>query len=69
MASATPLEAIVRPFQTPVLGVPLAEANQVGVPILILTFGRSGKGKVFQGAFNDTITFYMTKYVNETRNS
>jgi hypothetical protein len=66
---AQTLETIVRPFQTPAIGTPVADPNQVGVPPVILSFGRSGRGKQFQGSFNETITFYMTKYVNETKNS
>lgn len=63
------LEGFVRPFQSPPLGVPFALPNQGPSPNIILSYGRSGRGRQFPGSFNRTITFYMKKYVNETRNS
>lgn len=65
----TTAESIVRPFQTPTPGTPLVEAYQVGVPIVLLNIGRSGSGKEMKGSFTQTITFYMDKNVNETKNS
>lgn len=62
-------ESIIRPFQTPTLATPEVQPYQVGVPIVQLQIGRSGSGKELKGSFTQTITYYMDKYVNETKNS
>jgi hypothetical protein len=61
------LENIVRPFQTNDVAPPRPyfNAGQVGVPNVILRFGRSGQGKTFQGSFSSHQSTYMTQYVNE----
>jgi hypothetical protein len=63
------LETIIRPFQTNAIAParPYFNAGQVGVPNVILQFGRSGSGKTFSGSYSARQTNYMTKYVNEVK--
>jgi hypothetical protein len=62
------VESIVRPFQTTTDPTSVVAANQVGVPILLLTFGRSGSGVSFTGTFNQTVTYYQDKVTVEQSN-
>lgn len=61
------LESIIRPFQTGDVSPPRPyfNAGQVGVPNVILRFGRSGQGKTFTGNFSSRLNNYMTQYDNE----
>jgi hypothetical protein len=61
------IESIVRPFQTPnpAPARPFFIAGKAGVPPVIMQFGRGGGGKVLNGSFSYSATFYMTQYVNE----
>ena len=63
------LESIVRPFQSG--NVTPAQTyfvpGQIGVPNVILRLGRSGAGKTLTGSYNQTATFYMTKYETERK--
>lgn len=63
------LESIVRPFQTPDIAParPFFIAGRGAPPNVILQFGRGGGGKVFNGSFSYSASFYMTQYVNEKR--
>ena len=65
------LETIFRPFQTGDVAPPRPyfNAGQVGVPNVILQFGRSGQGKTFNGSFSSRQTNYMTRYDNEKKNA
>lgn len=61
------IEAIVRPFRRPdsAPARPYFIAGKAGVPPVYLQFGRGGGGKVFNGSFSSSGSFYMTQYVNE----
>lgn len=61
------LEHIIRPFQDGRVSVPKQyfQRGQVGVPPVILRYGRSGSGKVLNGSVNVTVTNYCTAYINE----
>lgn len=61
------LEDVIRPFQDGSASVPKQyfEQGQVGVPPLILRFGRGGGGKVLNGSVNINVTSYCTAYTNE----
>ncbi len=61
------LEQIIRPFQSGQVAPPQQyfNAGQVGVPPVILRFGRGGSGKVLNGSVSITVSSYMTQYVNE----
>jgi hypothetical protein len=58
------LETIIRPFQTNDVAParPYFNAGQVGVPNVIMQFGRSGQGKTFSGSYSARQTIYMTEY-------
>jgi len=61
------IEGIVRPFKTPVVAP--SRAFQVGVkpapPLVIIQSGRGGGGRVLNGNFSNSESFYMTQYDNE----
>ena len=61
---STELESLIRPFQnndvTP--SQTYYTAGQIGVPNIILRFGRNGKGKIMTGSYNDSASFYCKKY-------
>jgi hypothetical protein len=61
------LEQVIRPFQDGRVSPPQQyfQQGQVGVPPVILRFGRGGFGKLLNGSINFTQTFYVTAYVNE----
>jgi hypothetical protein len=61
------LEQIIRPFQDGRTSPPQQyfQAGQVGVPPLILRFGRGGSGKVLNGSASTSVSSYCTQYVNE----
>lgn len=63
------LEQIVRPFQDGRVSPPQQyfQAGQVGVPPVVLRYGRGGSGKVLNGSINFSQTYYMTQYVNEKK--
>jgi len=63
------LEQIIRPFQDGRVSPPQQyfQAGQVGIPPVILRFGRGGNGKILNGSVNYSQTFYMTTYVNEKK--
>ena len=63
------LEQIIRPFQDGRVSVPKQyfQAGQVGVPPVVLRYGRGGSGKVLNGSISFSQTYYMTQYVNEKR--
>lgn len=65
------LETIIRPFQTNDVSParPYFNAGQVGVPNVMLRFGRSGQGKTFNGSYSSRLTNYMTQYENEKANA
>jgi len=60
-------EDFIRPFSAPDVAPPRPYfiAGKAGVPNVVLQFGRSGGGKVFNGSASSSSTFYMTQYVNE----
>lgn len=60
-------ETIVRPFQLP-RNSPAARVitdNEQSMPPVLIQIGRDGTGKVFNGSYSLTQTYYMTKYVVE----
>lgn len=63
------LEVIVRPSQS--LDYAPAKTffnpGQVGVANTRLQIGRGGSGKMLQGSFSATTSYYMTEYVNEQK--
>lgn len=61
------LEQIIRPFQNGNVAPPQQyfQAGQVGVPPVVLRFGRSGQGRVLNGSVSFHESCYMTQYVNE----
>lgn len=61
------LEQVIRPFQDGRVSPPQQyfQQGQVGVPPVILRFGRGGSGKLLNGSISFTQTFYVTAYVNE----
>lgn len=61
------IEGIVRPFQTPdaAPAKPYFTAGKSAPPMVILQFGRGGGGRVFQGTYSYSQTFYVTQYMNE----
>jgi hypothetical protein len=61
------LEQIIRPFQNGQVSPPQQyfQAGQVGIPPVILRFGRGGNGRVLSGSVNFTESYYMTQYDNE----
>lgn len=63
----TSLEQVIRPFQDGSVTPPQQyfQQGQVGVPPVILRFGRGGSGKTLNGSINITITSYCTAYINE----
>jgi hypothetical protein len=63
------LEQIIRPFQDGRVATPQQyfQQGQVGVPPVVLRFGRSGQGRVLNGSISYSQTFYMTQYVNEKK--
>lgn len=65
------LESIVRPSQA--LDYAPAKTfynpGQVGVPNTRLQIGRGGSGKVLNGSFSATTSYYMTEYVNEQKDA
>lgn len=65
------LETIIRPLQTHEVAPPRPyfNAGQVGVPNVILQFGRSGQGKTFSGSFSSRETSYVTQYDNEKKDA
>jgi len=65
------LEQIVRPAQTLDYSPAKTSFNpgQVGVPNTRLQIGRGGSGKVLQGSYNATASYYMTEYNNEQSDS
>lgn len=64
---STEFESLVRPFQdrstTP--AQTYFQPAQIGVPNVKLNIGRNGSGKVMQGSYSYSATFYVTKYENE----
>lgn len=64
---ATSLEQIIRPFQDGRVSPSQQyfQAGQVGVPPLVLRFGRGGSGKTLNGSISMSESVYMTQYVNE----
>ena len=66
------LEAVVRPSQSQDYAPARTyyQPGQIGVPNVILRFGRgSGQGKTLQGSFSSQTSSYMTQYVNEKKNA
>ena len=65
------LESIVRPNQTLDYAPAKTYYNpgQVGVPNTRLQIGRGGSGKVFNGSYNATTSYYMDQYVNEQKDA
>jgi hypothetical protein len=65
------LESIVRPSQ--LLDYAPAKTSyspgQVGVANTRLQIGRGGSGKVLNGSYSATTSYYMTQYVNEQKDS
>lgn len=61
----TTMEGVIRPFQTTAEPVRVTAFNQVGVPTVLLNFGRSGSGRQLGGSFALEITFYQDQAVNE----
>lgn len=61
------LEQIIRPFQDGRVSPPQQyfQAGQVGVPPVVLRFGRGGGGKTLNGSISYSQTYYMTQYTNE----
>jgi hypothetical protein len=61
------LEQIIRPFQTGQVAPPQQyfQLGQVGVPPVVLRFGRSGQGRILNGSVSFHESVYMTQYVNE----
>ncbi len=61
------LEDIIRPFTNGQVSPAQQyfQAGQVGVPPVILRFGRTASGKTLNGSFTYNATFYCTQYVNE----
>lgn len=62
------LEQIIRPFQDGRISPPQQyfQTGQVGIPPLVLRFGRSGgSGKTLTGSVSISISSYCTQYVNE----
>lgn len=64
-------EALSRIFQTPdnAPAKPFFTAGKAAPPNVILQFGRGGGGKVLNGSFTSSSTYYMTQYVNEKRDA
>jgi hypothetical protein len=65
------LESIVRPFETPDYSQakPFFTAGKAAPPNVILQFGRGGGGKVLNGSYSYSASFYMTQYTNEKSQS
>lgn len=65
------LETIVRQFQTgdTAPARPFYNAGNAAPPNVILQFGRGGGGRVFNGSFASSASYYMTQYVNEKRDA
>ena len=63
------LEQIIRPFQDGRVSPPQQyfQQGQVGVPPVILRFGRGGSGKLLNGSVNYSQTFYCTSYIIEKK--
>ncbi len=63
------LEQIIRPFQDGRVSPPQQyfQTGQVGVPPLVLRFGRGGSGKTLSGSVSISSTSYMTQYINEKK--
>jgi hypothetical protein len=63
------LESIIRPFQSNDITPPQTYfmPGEIGVPNIVLRIGRGGGGggKTLQGSYQQTATFYMTKYETE----
>lgn len=61
------LEQVIRPFQDGRVSPPQQyfQTGQVGVPPVILRFGRGGSGKTLNGSVSISASSYMTQYVNE----
>jgi len=61
------LEQIIRPFQDGRVSPPQQyfQAGQVGVPPVVLRFGRGGQGRVLNGSINFSESYYMTRYYAE----
>jgi hypothetical protein len=61
------LEQIIRPFQDGRVSPPQQyfQAGQVGVPPVVLRFGRGGQGKTLNGSVSILVSSYMTQYINE----
>lgn len=61
------LENIVRPFQDGRVSIPKQyfQRGQVGVPPVILRFGRGGGGKTLNGSISFSQSNYCTAYINE----
>ncbi len=64
-------DGIIRPFVGDSVSPPQQyfQQGQVGVPPVILRFGRGGGGKIINGSINSTETFYMTQYYAEKANA
>jgi hypothetical protein len=65
------LEQIIRPFQGGRVSPPQQyfQAGQVGVPPVVLRFGRGGNGKTLNGSVSISVSSYMTQYVNEKQSA
>jgi hypothetical protein len=61
------MEDIIRPFQNGRVSLPQQyfQQGQVGVPPLVLRYGRSGSGRTLNGSSSYNQTFYCTAYINE----
>lgn len=64
---STEFESFVRPFQnnnvTP--AQTYYQPGQIGVLPVKLNIGRQASGKIMNGAYSYSATFYVTKYENE----
>ncbi len=63
------LEVIVSPSQALdyAPAKPYYNPGLIGIPNTILRIGRGGSGKILNGSYSYSATFYMKQYINEKK--